>query len=250
MTPPTGGGFIRCDGGDLSRAEALSGRSGWPLSESDQPLTLWFKSDGLSLEDRAGHWKYQCRFDDGRFAQRRKRASAERLVHAVSLRGQPVRVVDATGGFGRDAVLMASAGCDVCVYERHPIVAAMLRDGLERAGVYAGPSNPLKTIEVREEDAIRALADHQPAPEVVYLDPMFEQTGQAQVRKASQALRRLVGTDGDTEHLLEVALQVATQRVVVKRPIHADPLGSLSPTSILKQRQTRFDLYAVKSASG
>lgn len=44
-------------------------------------------------------------------------------------------VIDATGGFGEDAWLLASLGCQVLTVERSPIVAALLRDGLLRAGV-------------------------------------------------------------------------------------------------------------------
>jgi hypothetical protein len=44
-----------------------------------------------------------------------------------------LRVFDATGGFGSDAVRMAVAGCSVTVAERNLIMFALLRDGLQRA---------------------------------------------------------------------------------------------------------------------
>ena len=141
------------------------------------------------------------------------------------------------------------AGCQVRLYERHPIVAAMVQEGLQTAVSCSKHLEPLSRIDLRASDAIEALEKDEPKPDAVYLDPMFERHGSAQVRKTSQALRRLVGPTLDAERLLEVALKTATQRVVVKRPIHAETLGNPPPASSLKQSSTRFDLYPVKSSS-
>ncbi|MDX1564243.1 MAG: class I SAM-dependent methyltransferase, partial [Phycisphaeraceae bacterium] len=119
---------------------------------------------------------------------------------------------------------------------------------LETAVAQQGPLQGLRRIDLRCADAIEALAKDEPRPDAIYIDPMFERHGSAQVRKTSQALRRLVGSTPDAEQLLEVALSHATQRVVVKRPAHAETLGSRAPASSLKQSSTRFDLYPVKSS--
>ena len=42
-------------------------------------------------------------------------------------------IVDATAGFGKDSLLLASLGCSVALLERSPLVAAMLADGWQRA---------------------------------------------------------------------------------------------------------------------
>ncbi|TMP13498.1 class I SAM-dependent methyltransferase, partial [Pseudoalteromonas ruthenica] len=42
-------------------------------------------------------------------------------------------VLDATAGLGRDGFVLASLGCKVILHERHPVVAALLYDGLKRA---------------------------------------------------------------------------------------------------------------------
>lgn len=41
-------------------------------------------------------------------------------------------MVDATAGLGRDAFVLAALGCRVRMVERHPVVAALLDDGLQR----------------------------------------------------------------------------------------------------------------------
>ena len=46
---------------------------------------------------------------------------------------QRPRVLDATAGFARDAFVLACLGCHVDLVERSPIMAALLRHGLEQA---------------------------------------------------------------------------------------------------------------------
>lgn len=75
-------------------------------------------------------------------------------------------------------------------------------------------------------------------PDIVYLDPMFPpRTKSAAVKKNMQILHGLFFSDDGTERgasrsieeeatLLQAAWEAAKYRVVVKRPIKADPLGA------------------------
>ena len=62
------------------------------------------------------------------------RLSHELLVRAARVKGvdQP-RAIDATAGFGEDALLLAAAGFHVQLFEHDPVIAALLADGLARA---------------------------------------------------------------------------------------------------------------------
>jgi 16S rRNA (guanine1516-N2)-methyltransferase len=42
-------------------------------------------------------------------------------------------VIDGTAGLGKDAFVLAGLGCKVTLVERHPVVVALLADGLARA---------------------------------------------------------------------------------------------------------------------
>ena len=59
------------------------------------------------------------------------RLSHELLVRAARVKGvdQP-RAIDATAGFGEDALLLAAAGFHVQLFEHDPVIAALLADGL------------------------------------------------------------------------------------------------------------------------
>ena len=58
-----------------------------------------------------------------------------------------------------------------------------------------------------------------------------------------QVLHSLEQTIEHPERLLEAALDSDAARVVVKRPIKADILGSRVPSSQIKAKTIRFDLY-------
>ena len=89
------------------------------------------------------------------------------------------------------------------------------------------------------------LADSE-RPDVVYLDPMFpERTKHALVKKEMRLFRDVVGDDMDADALMELALEVARKRVVVKRPRKADSVAGRKPGYQLLGKSSRFDVYPV-----
>ena len=54
----------------------------------------------------------------------------------------------------------------------------------------------------------------------------------------------LVGPDLDADGLLEPARQLATKRVVVKRPDYAPPLADVATTNAVTTKGHRFDIYS------
>ena len=60
-----------------------------------------------------------------------------------------------------------------------------------------------------------------------------------------QAFHGIVGADDDAAGLLELALERAHFRVVVKRSASAEHLGGIAPTYSLEGKSTRFDIFAL-----
>lgn len=151
------------------------------------------------------------------------------------------RVVDATAGLGADTVLLAARGCRVTAIERHPIVAALLRDGIDRA-VACGLLAP-GTIEVVTGDARQWLSGVGTDADAVFLDPMFplKRKKSAAVRKELRLLRALVGDDADGADLLDAA-RAHCRRAIVKRPAHAAPLAP-TPSACYTGKLVRYDVY-------
>ena len=155
------------------------------------------------------------------------------------------RVIDATAGLGADTILLAAYGCQVTAIERHPVIAALLRDGIDRA-IAAGLLLPV-TVSVVCGDAREQVYELAPAHDAVFIDPMFpsKRKKSAAVRKEMRMLRALVGDDADAAALVSAA-RAASPRVIVKRPVQAPPLGA-EPTASYAGKLVRYDVYTNRS---
>lgn len=188
-------------------------------------------------------------FGRGQAGYRGSRARNERLVRACGVRVGSV-VVDATGGLGTDAWLLASAGARVTVLERHPVVAALLADGLRRAGAHC--PDIAGRIELQCVDSRLALQHWTPSLTAIYLDPMYPPR-----RKHALGDRRLrllaalfaaedasVERGDDVAGLLAAARSAPAARTVLKRPQRQSlPKDAPAPDYSLEGRSTRFDVW-------
>lgn len=170
----------------------------------------------------------------------------EAIAKAVGIRnGWFPNIVDATAGFGRDAFILSSLGCNVCMFEQNPIVAALLYDGLYRA--YRDPY--LKTwitkrLTFMYGSSLTGLTNISPKPDVIYIDPMYPiRKKKSLVKKEMQLLRFLIGPDNNSDKLLSLARSVATRRVVVKRPKYAPSLAGMAAQAQINTKRHRFDVY-------
>jgi 16S rRNA (guanine1516-N2)-methyltransferase len=166
----------------------------------------------------------------------------EPLPRAVGLhrrpeRPEPLAVVDATAGLGRDALVLAQLGCAVTAIERVPALALLVQDAVDGSWL-AGRVH----VVCADSAAWLEHRDGAPAPHVICLDPMFEEQGRAQVKKEMQVCRALADPPDDAEELLHVALRVARERVVVKRGPGAAPLAPGVAFAVPGER-VRFDVY-------
>lgn len=176
-------------------------------------------------------------------------------------------ILDATGGFGTDAYILASHGMRVRIYEKHPVVAALLEDGIRRMNYDEGQNlNCTDFMDFRFENSCREISrlafllrkKHESnhcmiresqnfsIPDVIYLDPMFPRKKQKSLpKKHTKFLQDLTGPDEQNDRqLLHSALNVASKRVVVKRPMKAPPLGHFKTRTSVPGGDFRFDIYS------
>jgi 16S rRNA (guanine1516-N2)-methyltransferase len=171
------------------------------------------------------------------------------IAKALSLspKFQPA-ILDMTAGLGRDAFVMASLGARVTLFERHPIVACLLENGLKRAQESNSPAATVcQRMNLILGDSAERLAGSDRF-DMVYLDPMFpSRSKSAAVKKDMAAFHELVGHDQDADKLLDIALDHAEYRVVVKRPKNAPFLADKSPSVSHKGKAGRFDIYSKRA---
>jgi len=192
-----------------------------------------------------------CDFIGGPFGFRRRgHLRGETLVKAIGYKGEAHAVIDATAGLGRDAVMLALAGCDVTAIERNPVIAALLIDGVRRACEHDNDTRQslrdrLRIIQHDARDHLSGLhADAR--PDAIYLDPMFPHRDKsALVKKEMRVCRLATGDDEDADTLFDAALAGARRRVVVKRPAHAPQLAGRDPDLVKHGKSVRYDVYLI-----
>jgi 16S rRNA (guanine1516-N2)-methyltransferase len=223
----------------------------WGLEHDDQALmALVLTPDRLELRklDEPKLGGIFVDFVTGAMAHRRKFGGGrgEAVAKAVGIKGGYLPdVIDATAGLGRDAFVLAALGCRVRMLERHPVVAALLDDGLRRGYADAEIGGWLRErLTLLHVVSQQALSDITPAPDVVYLDPMYpHRQKSAMVKKEMRVFQSLVGADDDADALLEPARRLAKKRIVVKRPDYAPPLAGVATQSAVVTKSHRFDIY-------
>ncbi len=176
---------------------------------------------------------------------RQDRLHRELLVRAARVRGADApTAVDATAGLGEDALLLAAAGFDVTLCERDPVIAALLRDALDRAVADERLAEMTTRMRLMEGDAIDALAALSVPPDVVFLDPMFpERRRRAATNKKLALFQQLESPCEDEAALMQAALAAHPRKVVVKRPLKGPHLAGMKPSSSLAGKVVRYDVY-------
>jgi 16S rRNA (guanine1516-N2)-methyltransferase len=205
------------------------GQYGVELRHANTPDQKGFRVDFSTIERRTG---------TGNLSRRQP------LPKAIGR--QTTTVIDATAGFGRDAVMLALMGYHVVALEQSPVIAAMFRDGLYRASKDESLWSALGgRIECIEANSMLWLSTSQQV-DVVYLDPMFPPKRKKSALPPGhiQIIQSIVGCaePDESKQLLRVALQAASKRVVVKRPNHA-PQISNNAVAIHRGKLVRYEVY-------
>lgn len=172
------------------------------------------------------------------------RLGRELLVRAARVRGvEAPTAIDATAGLGEDSLLLAAAGFQVTMFERDPVIAALLRDALARAGSVPGLADACSRMTLVEGDSIAGLRRLEAAPDVVFLDPMFpERTKSAAVKKKFQLLHHLERPCDNEAEMLDAALAARPRKVVIKRPPKGPLLAGARPSYQVAGKAVRYDV--------
>ncbi|HED33119.1 MAG TPA: 16S rRNA methyltransferase [Gammaproteobacteria bacterium] len=242
-----------------------------PLHTARSELTLNFTEMQLELIDLKNKMTLSVDFIGGSLGHRKKYGGGkgQTIARAIGIKqGKPAPyVLDATAGLAKDSYVFACLGCKLLMLERSPVIAALVQDGINRASLNVEFRNIIEQgFILRNQDAltcIQAIAGDSDidtgttaemtagippetdCPDVIYLDPMYpEKKKSASVKKGMQILQTLLGSDTDTDKVLDAALCKATERVVVKRPKGAPALSSEhTPTLSYESKATRYDVY-------
>ncbi|MDF1685125.1 MAG: class I SAM-dependent methyltransferase [Legionellaceae bacterium] len=224
-----------------SQAEFLAKELNVPLGDTDDSRfpRLEVSAAGLALcmqDCLPMHIDFQALVSESLQSEQTQKA----LLRACGAESG-MRVIDATAGWGQDAVMLASSGADVIMLEPEPVLAALLEDGLQRLSDQGDASLNLALHAFDARSYLEALtpADY---PDIIYMDPLHLTPH----KKNYPVLKEFLAADEDPLSLLEIARSRVKNRVVVKWPTRAQPL--LNPTYVLEGKTVRFDAYLPSSS--
>lgn len=172
----------------------------------------------------------------------------EMIAKAVGLKKDFIpTILDTTAGLGQDAFVLATLGCSVHMLEQSPIIAALLEDGLVRAKEQPELRDIVKRMQLIVGNSIDYLNSISTVenPDVIYLDPMFPlRKKTALAKKTMQTLQALLeNQQTDEKTLLNLALDHAKKRVVVKRHKTSASIDNRKPDIIFTGKSCHFDVY-------
>ncbi len=231
----------------LAEFLAVSIVSGGELNHFDWSFYLQLTPKGLVLCDAQASNSKPTVVDFSNAALESRSSDAllkQNLIKALGLKKLPrPTVLDAMAGLGKDAYLMAMAGCKVQMVEKSKIVFALLHDGLERLQQWGADEFAENPMSLLLADFLE-LSPTQQRFDVVYLDPMYQSPNRkSKAKRDIERLQRLLGSEDNEESLLAHGLALARRRVVVKRPKNAPPFANRKPEIVYKGSSARFDVY-------
>jgi len=189
----------------------------------------------------------KCSFIEGPILHRLKygKGRGQNLAKAVGFKFNKNRtIIDATAGLGYDAFILASLGANVTLIERSEKIYDLLKAAISEAKLYGGEiSNIVNRMNLLFGDSKDILPNI--APEVILIDTMYkDRKKSALVKNDMRLVREVVGSDSDYVELINVALNNASKRVVIKQPRYAETLDNIKGCSHqILGKTIRYDVY-------
>lgn len=169
-------------------------------------------------------------------------AKQKPLAQAVGRKTR--RLIDATAGWGGDALRFCAQGYEVICLERQPLFALLLSEAMRALAESDWAQRYAVSVPVVEcGEAMLLLGNSKFDADCIYLDPMFpsKRKSSAMANKSMELLHRMIGEDIDADSLLELSTE-KYPRTVVKRPNYAPPLGR-DPDEQFSGKLIRYDVY-------
>ena len=189
----------------------------------------------------------KCSFIEGPILHRLKygKGRGQNLAKAGGFNFNKNRtIIDATAGLGYDAFILASLGANVTLIERSEKIYDLLKAAISEAKLYGGEIskivNRMNLLFGDSKDILPKIA-----PEVILIDTMYkERKKSALVKNDMRLVREVVGSDSDHVELINVALNNASKRVVIKQPRYAETLDNIKGCSHqILGKTIRYDVY-------
>ena len=202
--------------------------------------------NGLYITD--GRLRFGGDFEGMLPRLKKENTKTELILKAVKLKKEKedTWIIDATAGMGEDSLILASFGYNVIMYERDPVIAALLADTMKRAKANPYLINIVNRMTLVNMDSIEAMKNLSKKADIILLDPMFpERNKSALIKKKFQLIHNLEAPCSDEEELLNAAFCAKPRKIVIKRPLKGKNLADRKPDYAISGKAIRYDCFVL-----
>ena len=213
-----------------------------PLSNSTK-ITLHKTTDGYEIRDNEKNMKLSLSFDDySKIILENKKHQLNKIFKAKNL-----SILDCTGGFARDAAILASLGNYVTLIERNPLIMSLLVDAIEKI-----KNDDIRyifnRIKSRFGNCIDFIRNTNKHFDYIYFDFMFNTNKSALPSKNEQFLRKIVKNNiNENIDIIYETIQRVRSKIIIKEHISSNDYDNFDIINTYKGKTVKYHLLEGKS---
>ena len=213
-----------------------------PLPASPK-ITLHKTSDGYEIWDNEKNMKMSLSFDDySKILLDNKKHQLNKIFKAKNS-----SILDCTGGFARDAAILASLGNNVTLIDRNPVIMSLLIDAREKI-----KSDDIRyifsRIKIRFGNCIEFIRNTSKHFDYIYFDFMFNINKSALPSKNEQFLREIVKNDiNENIDIIHETIQRVKSKIIIKEHISSNDYDNFDIINTYKGKTVKYHLLKGKS---
>ena len=213
-----------------------------PLPDSPK-ITLHKTASGYEIRDNEKNMKLSLSFDDY------SKILLDNKKHQLSkiFKARNSSILDCTGGFARDAAILASLGNNVTLIERNPLIMSLLVDAREKIK-NDGIRYIFSKIKSRFGNCIDFIRNTDKHFDYVYFDFMFNINKSALPSKNEQFLRKIVKNDvNENVDIIHETIQRVRSKIIIKEHISSNDYDNFDIINTYKGKTVKYHLLEGKS---
>ena len=213
-----------------------------PLTDSPE-ITLHKTTDGYEVRDNEKNMKMSLSFDDySKIILDNKKHQLNKIFKAKNS-----SILDCTGGFARDAAILASLGNNVTLIERNPLIMSLLVNASQKIKI-DDIRYIFSRIKSRFGNCIDFIRNTNKHFDYIYFDFMFNINKSALPSKNEQFLRKIVKNDiNENLDIIHETIQRVKSKIIIKDHISSNDYDNFDIINTYKGKTVKYHLLEGKS---
>ena len=213
-----------------------------PLPDSPK-ITLHKTASGYEIRDNETNMKMSLSFDDySKILLDNKKHQLNKIFKAKNL-----SILDCTGGFAKDAAILASLGNNVTLIERNPLIMSLLVNASQKIKI-DDIRCIFSRIKSRFGNCIDFIRNTDKHFDYIYFDFMFNINKSALPSKNEQFLRKIVKNDiNENLDIIHETIQRVKSKIIIKDHISSNDYDNFDIINTYKGKTVKYHLLEGKS---